>query len=322
MVKFFKTENGVVIEIPEFQKKCWIDLVNPTDDEVEDVAVISNISDEMLKAALDEEESARYDIEDDNKMFIVDVPVIEEGNAVDDFSTMPMSVIFNDSCVCTVSLKENAILKAMSTNRIRSIDATKPEKFLLTVLYRNSKKFLQFLKQIDKTSLRVQAELQRSMKNKELIELLGLENSLVYFSTSLASNQRLYDKMEKNGHFFVGEDNDLFDDVIVESKQAIEMCTIYRDILSGTMDAFASVISNNVNVVMKLLTIITVIISIPTLIASLWGMNVSVPFEDTTWGFWILIGLAIVITAVVAVVLFKMTDKIRIKKAKKRRLDD
>ena len=169
-------------------------------------------------------------------------------------------------------------------------------------------------RQIDKKSLRVQAELHRSMKNKELIQLLELENSLVYFSTSLSANIGVYNKMGRLSAITQNEEyQDLYDDVVVETRQAVEMCNIYRDILSGTMDAYASVISNNVNTVMKLLAVITLIISIPTLIASLWGMNVSVPFEGLSWGFWVIIGICIVVTGVLAFFLIRSTNSIKIK---------
>ena len=181
----------------------------------------------------------------------------------------------------------------------------------------NAKKFLSGLKQIDKKSLRVQAELHRSMKNKELIQLLELENSLVYFSTSLSANLNVYNRMGKLPIVSGNEDyRDLFDDMVIETRQAMEMCNIYRDILSGTMDAYASVISNNVNIVMKLLTVITIIITIPTLIASLWGMNVDVPFMNTVGGFWIVVGIAVVVTSVAAYFLIRSTNSIRIKTQK------
>ena len=152
------------------------------------------------------------------------------------------------------------------------------------------------------------------MKNKELIQLLSLENSLVYFSTSLSSNMSVYNKIERLPVLASDEDyKDLFDDVVIETRQAVEMCNIYRDILSGTMDAYASVISNNVNIVMKLLTVITMIITIPTLIASLWGMNVNVPFMDTAWGFWVILAISAAITAVSAVLIVRATNSIKIR---------
>ena len=178
----------------------------------------------------------------------------------------------------------------------------------------NAKRFLSNLRQLDKKSLRLQAELHRSMKNQELIQLLGIENSLVYFSTSLSANLNVYNKLERFPSISGNEDyKDLFDDVVIETRQAMEMCNIYRDILSGTMDAYASVISNNLNVVMKLLAVITLVISVPTLIASLWGMNVPVPFASLSWGFWLVIGISAVITAVVSYFIIRSTNSIRIK---------
>ena len=147
--------------------------------------------------------------------------------------------------------------------------------------------------------------------------MLALENSLVYFSTSLSADIGVYKKMERLPEIAENEEyRDLYDDVLIETRQAVEMCNIYRDILSGTMDAYASVISNNLNVVMKLLAVITLIISVPTLIASLWGMNVGVPFEGKSWGFWVVIGVCVVVTAIVSFVLIRMTNSIRIKTPK------
>ena len=152
----------------------------------------------------------------------------------------------------------------------------------------------------------MQNELHKSMKNKELIQLLSLEKSLVYFSTSLTSNEMVLDKMMKLGYIKKYQDDvDLLEDVIVENKQAIEMCNIYRDILSGTMDAFASVISNNLNIVMKMLTAITIIISIPTLIASIWGMNVPLPLSGNRYGFWIILGVSAGLSAIIAYIMKK-----------------
>lgn len=172
----------------------------------------------------------------------------------------------------------------------------------------NAIKFLGYLKQIDKTSSRVQQHLHRSMKNKELIQLLDLEKALVYFSTSLNSNQIVIDRLKSLStlkHF--EDDNDIIDDVIVENKQAIEMATIYRDIMGGTMDAFASVIGNNQNIVMKLLAAITICMTIPTIIASFWGMNVAVPFADLPGlaGFFIIVGITVAVLIPVVIIMFR-----------------
>lgn len=317
MVKFFQTdENQRMVRLEEFCERCWVDVVNPSDDEVEDVAALTGFPEEMLKAALDEEETARVEIDEGNSMFLIDTPIMRDTEDGDLYETLPIAILFNDRCIATVALHGNPVLGDFVSNRTK-VSTGKPVFFLLTFMMGNAKRFLSYLRQIDKKSLRVQAELHKSMKNKELIQLLELENSLVYFSTALSSNMRVYSRVQKLKPVEANEDyRDLYDDVIIENTQAIEMCNIYRDILSGTMDAYASVISNNVNIVMKLLTVITLIISIPTLIASLWGMNVDVPFEGTAWGFWVVIGIIAVVTAVAAIIILRIAGSIKIESSK------
>lgn len=314
MIKFLKTNaSGKAEKLEAFEEGCWVDMVNPTDDEVEDVCTATGIAEEFLKAALDEEETARVERDEGVLLCLLDTPTITETDDGDAYGTIPMAVIDNGKCVVTVSLRGNPVLADFISNRI-AVNTKSSIQFLLTFMLGNAKRFLSNLRQIDKKSLRVQAELHRSMKNKELIQLLSLENSLVYFSTSLSSNMSVYNKIERLPVLASDEDyKDLFDDVVIETRQAVEMCNIYRDILSGTMDAYASVISNNVNIVMKLLTVITMIITIPTLIASLWGMNVNVPFMDTAWGFWVILAISAAITAVSAVLIVRATNSIKIR---------
>ena len=317
MVKYFKNdEQKKIIRLDSFETQCWVDLVNPTDDEIEDVAVITGIPEETLKAALDEEETARIERDDGYFMCLIDTPTITDTDEGDTYETIPMAIIHNEKCVVTVSLRGNPVLGDFISNRV-SVDISSPVLFMLTFMFGNAKRFLSNLRQIDKKSLRVQAELHRSMKNKELIQMLALENSLVYFSTSLSSNIGVFKKMEKLPEISGNEDyQDLYDDVLIETRQAVEMCNIYRDILSGTMDAYASVISNNLNVVMKLLAVITLILSVPTVIASLWGMNVGVPFEGKAWGFWVVIAISVVVTVVVSIFVIRMSNSIKIKTPK------
>lgn len=313
MVKIFKTDRNLhMAQLEEFQDKCWVDMINPTDDEVEDAVAFTGIPEEMIKAALDEEESARSEYDDGNSMFLMDTPIMYDTEEGDSYETIPLAVLFNEKCIVTVSLHGNPVLSDFISNRIK-VNTEKPVLFLLQFMMGNSKRFLSYLRQIDRKSSRVEAELHRSMKNKELIQLLGLEKSLVYFSTSLSANMRVYSRVKKLQAVVNSEEYaDLYDDVIIENTQAIEMCNIYSGILSGTMDAFASVISNNVNIVMKLLTVVTLIISIPTLIASLWGMNVDVPFSSGGWGFWLVIAIAAVVTGVVSFFIIRATNSVKI----------
>lgn len=286
----------------------WIHLSNPTDKEIEFVNEVTAIPEEYIKAALDEEERARIEVEDDVLLSLFDIPVLEEDSGSDyyTYSTLPFAFISNKKTVVTVCLKESIITQNFMLNRIKGFATWKRTRFLLQLLYATSTKFLQYLRQIDKTSTRIQNELNKSMKNKELIQLLDIEKSLVYFSTSLRGNSFVIDKINRTeGIKFYEEDTDLWEDVGIENRQAIEMCNIYRDILSGTMDAFASVISNNLNIVMRTLTILTLLVAVPSMIAAFFGMNTGVPWEGEIAGFWIVIAISTIICIVTGAVMFK-----------------
>lgn len=327
MVKFYLTKDGGAPDTLErFEPHCWIDLVNPSDDECEDVAQLTGISEDMLKAALDEEERARTEFDDGNSMFIVDCPVIEENDGGEDiYSTLPLGVIYNGKCIVTVCLKENTLLREYITGRER-MHTDRPVHFILTFMLGNAKRFLYCLKQIDRKTRRIQSEMEKTMRNTEIIQLLDLQNSLVYFSTSLNSNSRVHEKLFKVEEVATKEEYlDLYEDLIIEGKQAIETCNIYKNILSVTMDAYGSVISNNANDTMKKLTIITILLAIPTMIAGFWGMNMPVPWQDgykfaqTGW-FWLVMGATIVLTVVIGIFLLKgnpfRTTNLRKKKKK------
>lgn len=301
MIEIFKTdaETNKLIQIEESvfmdeafdSKDCWINLTNPSDKEVALISKISGIEDEVLKSSLDDEERSRVEVEDDYTLVLVDIPVIEEEADYYSYFTIPLGAIIKKDLFVTVSLKDTAITRDFIRNRVKGFATFKKTRFLFQILNNIATKFLNYLKQIDKASQRIQNELHKSTRNKELIQMLDLENSLVYFSTSLTGNDAVISRLLQNkcntNNILRSypDDTDLLEDVAVDTKQAMEMCSIYRDILSGTMDAYASVISNNLNIVMKILTSITLVISIPTLIASFFGMNTWIPGEGSPWGF-------------------------------------
>ena len=301
-------------------------MVNPSDDECDDVAAATGIPEDMIKAALDEEERARTEFDDGCAMFLVDCPLIEESDGGDSYTTLPLAVIYNKKCIVTVCLKGNTVLKDFITGRDRT-DTRAPLHFVLKFMLGNVKRFLYCLKQIDRKNHRIQSELGRTMRNSEIIQLLDLQNSLVYFSTSLNSNERVHEKLFKVEGVATREElTDLYEDVIIEGRQAIETCNIYKNILSVTMDAYGSVISNNANDTMKKLTIITILLAVPTMIAGFWGMNMPVPGQDgyafyqTGW-FWLVVFSAIALTAVIGIFLIKSNPfkkSIKQKKSKKR----
>ena len=325
MVKYFVNgQRRAPDQIESFKNKCWIDLVNPSDDECEDVAQLSGIPEDMIKAALDEEERARTEFDDGNSMFIVDCPlIVDSDDGGDSYTTLPLSVIYNDKCIVTVCLKGNTVLKDFITGR-EEMHTDRPVQFILKFLLGNAKRFLYCLKQIDRKTRRIQSEMEKTMRNSEIIQLLDLQNSLVYFSTSLNSNERVHEKLFKVEGVATREEYlDLYEDVIIEGEQAIETCNIYKNILSVTMDAYGSVISNNANDTMKKLTIITILLAVPTMIAGFWGMNMPVPgqsgiaFYQTGW-FWLVVAATILLTGVIGVFLLKRDPlKKRQKKKKK-----
>ena len=298
MIQIFTRADGVLYSSERFTEGCWAHLTDPTPLEIRSVVDYFDADESLVKAALDEEESPHIDCEDSATLVIVDIPMIQPEEKSISYTTLPLGVIICPKGIVTVCLKETPIIEDFMNGRVRSFSTNKKSRFVLQILYRNAAKFLQYLKQIDKASSLVESELHKSMKNRELIQMLRLEKSLVYFSTSLKGNEMVLEKLLRTPSFTrFADDEDLLEDVIIENKQAIEMCTIYRDILSGTMDAYASVISNNLNIVMKLLAAVTIILSIPQVIFSLFGMNTGVPWEGSIVGFWIVVGISVVVTA-------------------------
>ena len=309
MIRIFKTEDGAMHEKEEMQPGCWIALTNPTASEIIDIADTYQIDPDHLRAPLDEEERSRIEVEDEYTLILVDIPSIEERNGKDWFVTIPLAIITTKDVLITVCLEETPVLTSFMDGRVRDFHTFMKTRFILQILYKNATQFLQYLRIIDKKSEVIERKLHQSQKNEELIELLELEKSLVYFTTSLRSNEVVLEKLlriEKIKKY--PEDTDLLEDVIVENKQAIDMANIYSGILSGTMDAFASVISNNLNIVMKFLATVTIVLSIPTMIASFYGMNVNshgMPFADSPYGFAIVLGLTLLLSLFVAYIFNK-----------------
>lgn len=307
MLHIFTQQDGQLTELHELVDGCWVHLCDPTNEETERVVKFFDIDSDFVTAALDEEESAHLDQDADATLVIVDIPAVQ-AEAHDSFfyTTLPLGIVSCAKGFITVCTRETSIMEDFMEGRVRTFSTNKRTRFLLQILQRNAMKFLQYLKQIDKASNLVQSELQRSMKNRELLQMMRLEKSLVYFSTSLKGNEVLLEKLLKSQAFTrYADDEDLLEDVIIENKQAIEMCTIYRDILSGTMDAYASIISNNLNIVMKWLASLTIVLTIPQTIFGLMGMNTWIPFGDHPAGFWGAIALSLGLSAVSAFILWR-----------------
>ena len=305
MLKIYNTdiETNNFEEIKEFKKGSWISLTNPSEVEIKKVCESINIQEDFIRDALDFEEKARIDEEEDDNtiLFVVDVPIIEKTEENQMYTTMPLGmIVVRDDFFITVSLRKNKVIEDFEKRKIKNFQTYKKSRFIFQILYLNSSYYLTHLKQINKETEIAEYILKNSMKNKELLKLLNIEKSLVYFRTSLKSNELVMERTMKGKIIkLYEEDEDILEDAIIENRQAIEMAKIYSDILNGTMDAYASIISNNLNGVMKTLTSITIVLAVPTMISSFWGMNVPVPFQYNKFGFLIMITLAIVITLLV-----------------------
>ena len=311
MFKMYNTniETNITEETKEFIRGNWINVVSPSDEEIKTICENINIQEDFIRYALDPEEKARIDVEDDDNtiLFIVDTPIMEIESGTKVYSTAPIGVIFvRDDYIITVSLNKNPILEDLEKRKIKNIITYKKSRMLLQLFYSNAEMFLNLLKKLNKETEIAENVLKNSMKNKALLKLLSLEKGLVYFTTSLKSNEVVMEKtMRGNLIKLYDEDEDILEDAIIENKQAIEMAKIYRDILTGTMDAYASIISNNLNGVMKYLTSITIILAIPTMIASYWGMNVPVPLQENPFGFILIVIFSILIGVIASVWLKK-----------------
>lgn len=287
-------------KIKEFRPGSWISLVNPTEEEIATVCSNLKIEDEFIKYPLDYEEQARIDIEDDMTLFVIDVPVIENEKDEKTYATMPLGlIVVRDEFFISVSLKKNRVIDSFEKGRVKEMYTYKKTRFLIQILYLNASYYLTDLKRINKEAENTVGMLKKSMKNEELMQLLKLQNSLVYITTSLKANELVMEKTARGKVLKAyEEDDEILEDAIIENRQAIEMGKVYSEILNGTMDAYASIISNNLNVVMKLLASITILLSVPTLIASIWGMNVPLPFSVNANGFVIVIGISVLISII------------------------
>ncbi|MGG7179014.1 magnesium transporter CorA family protein [Clostridium paraputrificum] len=309
MIQIYKSvgENNPTLTLSDnIENGSWINVVAPSDEELILISKKTGVPLEFLKAPLDDEETSRIDIEDGNIIVIVDIPFTEmEDNSLT-YDTYPLAIIHTETQLITVCLKNSKVLTDFINGKIKSFFTFKKSRFILQILNRISTYYLLYLRQIDKKSVMIEKRLHKSMKNRELIQLHSLEKSLVYFSTSLKANEITLEKMLKLEIMQKYEDDkDVLEDVIIENKQAIEMTEIYSNILASTMDFFASVISNNLNIVMKVLASVTILMAIPTIMSGIYGMNVALPFADNPYAFFIVMGITIGICGLVALLLFK-----------------
>ena len=305
------TDNGLdELEIDRLEKGCWIDVVAPSEEELQEIAAATKIQMDFLTAPLDEEEKSRIEIEDDQILILVDIPFLRSNK---DYDTLPLGIIITENCITTVCLEPNAVTAEFGAHNTKMWSTFKKTRFLFQILFKSATLYLKYIRIIIRRTDELEKHLRQSMQNSELFNLLDLQKSLTYFSTSLRSNYIVMEKLlrlrsaTQSRHLIklYEEDEDLLEDVIIEYKQAVEMVEMYSHILNSMMEVFASIISNNLNLVMKFLATMTIVLAIPTLVSSMWGMNVPVPFANNPWGFAIVLIFALGVSGAAAYLLWK-----------------
>ncbi|WP_299580645.1 magnesium transporter CorA family protein [uncultured Sunxiuqinia sp.] len=308
MLKIFKSFGGYV-QIPKAENGCWINVVQPSQDEINRIQTEFNVPADIIQDILDVDERPRYEVDEDWSLIILRIPVESPSNGVP-YYTVPLGIFRTENLTITLCSAPNEVLPVdkPALYRGQGLLVHDDLNFVIKLFLRSGSTYLRYLKQINQQTALIENELEKSIRNKELNKLLKMEKCLVFFITSLKANEIVLAKLRNALKKDITELNeDLLEDAIIENKQALEMSQIYSDIQSGMMDAFASVISNNLNVVMKQLASISIILMIPTLIASLYGMNVPNHLEDNPWAFFFVI-LISAFLALVGIIIFRKKD--------------
>jgi len=294
MILIRKTMYDTLVTLDHLEPDSWINLVNPSEEEVQRIALLQGVPLDFLVDPLDADERARLEVEDGVILLVLRVPVENTADPRVPYITMPIGVIITSTAVITVCRAQQDLVSEILNGRARQVDTSRRLRFAITLMQRSALAYLRCLKDINRRSDTIEQALQESMRNQELIDLLGIEKSLVYFTTSLKANDIIMDKVLRLRAVQLSEEEvDLLEDAITENRQAIGMANIYSDILSGTMDAFASIISNNMNMVMKFLAGFTIILMIPNIISGIYGMNIELPMQDWPHAFAVLSVLAL-----------------------------
>jgi magnesium transporter len=285
MVKIYMTDDRVVYELEERREGAWIMLTNPTVEELQEVAR-DEIDIADLRAALDDEESSRIELEDGYTLILVDIPTTEIRNELKTYTTIPLGIILTQENIITVCTEETPILTQFVNKRVRDFSTKKKMRFIYQILFRTAAMYQSTLRIIDKQRTEIEEEIGDMTEDKDLFQLHELESTLVYFATSLRANAVVLERLTRYKRLEqFPEDMELLEDVIVENQQAVEMTTIYKDILIGTRELLSAVLNNRLNNVMKYLTTITLVMAVPTVVSGLFGMNVPVPFANRAFAF-------------------------------------
>lgn len=305
MLNYYRTDDRKISELSGPDTGCWVKLSEPTREECEIVAGRFGIDIADVRAALDDEESSRLSLEDNYTLILVDIPSMEVRNNRTGYTTIPLGIILKSDTIITVCSEETTVLKAFVEQRVKIFSTKKQMRFLYQILFNVCLYYQSLLRAIDRKRTELEERVNNGMEDSDLLDLHELESDLVYFATSLRANGVVLDRLTRYKRLKrYEEDDELLEDVIIENRQAIEMTSIYRDIINGTRELMTAVMNNRLNNVMELLAAITIVMAIPTIVGGLWGMNVPVPFAHTPFAFVIICGITLC-TCIIAMIILK-----------------
>lgn len=309
MLKIYRTDHQVIGEKEQMEDGVWVELKSPTMEECQRVAQMYDIDIVDIRAALDDEESSRIELEEGYTLILVDVPFTEVNHDIGTYNTIPLGILLTHEAIITVCTQDTPVLEYFVKRKVRDFSTKKKMRFVYQILFQIVALYQVDLRIIDKKRIAIEERVLNNTEDVDLVDLHSLESTLVYFATSLRANGVVLDRLSRYTRLKqYPEDQELLGDVIVENKQAIEMTSIYRDIIKGTRELLSSLIDNRLNNVMKYLTSITLVMAIPTVISGLYGMNLNekwVPFANTPYGFGIVCIITLLICAITMVILHK-----------------
>ena len=303
MITYWQMIPNGLLPLNTFEKGCIVNVTDPTPSEIGILNTTLKVPDDFLADILDVDERSRMEVEDDVLLMIYRIPYQNLSNGFP-FTTIPLGLVLDKDSLVIICHRNNEVLDDFFSRSGKGITIETKIDLILHLFIRTTMFYHRYLKQINNQTTIIEQDLEKSTRNEELHRLLKMEKCLVYFTTSLRSNEAMMLKL-KNSKWIRDYEfsSDLLEEATIENRQAIEMAKIYSDIQSGMMDAFASVISNNLNIVMKSLTIVTIVLMIPTLIASFYGMNVPNRLETNMSAFWFLLGGSVVLAAAAVILL-------------------
>ena len=305
MLTIYKTTPEGLQTLENATNGCWIKATDPNPEEIEKLK-IWGIEQELITYSLDQDEMARVERDEGYTLILLRIPHFQGETHDIPYSTVPMGIIIKDNLIATICRHESQIINVLTNGKYRGFKTAKRYRFVLYVLLETAARYLTYLREINRAVDHVEDQLQKSTRNRELLQLLKYQKSLVYFTTALHSNEVMMERLQRMRMFNqYDEDEELLEDVITENQQAIQVTNINAEILSGMMDAFASIISNNLNVVMKALAAITIVINVPAIVAAFYGMNVQLPGENHPFAFLTVFGISVFLSGIAVIIFYK-----------------